>query len=145
MKKRDLTDEERALWRDEMHGRRKPAPKKQAEAAPPAKKSAPAAPIRLEGRAARKQLKSYGKEEAVLDLHGYSKLDARDKTKSFLQWAQSAGVRHVLVVTGKGKGILRDALPGWLEDWPSLVAAMAPSAPEKGGEGALHVVVRKKR
>ena len=74
--------------------------------------------------------------------------------------AHAAGKRNVLVVTGKGMttsqrkptgtGILRQAVPRWLNEpaFRALVLAFDYAEPQHGGEGALYVLrkrVREKR
>src|SRR5262249_9529868 len=66
--------------------------------------------------------------EARLDLHGLRQRDAHAQLKRFLKTAQARGLKHVLVITGKGadqavsrsfyeeeeRGVLRNAVPHWL-------------------------------
>jgi DNA-nicking Smr family endonuclease len=75
-----------------------------------------------------------------------------------MQRAYARHARLVLVITGKGKtganafptplnGLLRTALPGWLET-PALrpfIAAVRPAHPRHGGAGAFYVVLRRQR
>jgi DNA-nicking Smr family endonuclease len=63
-------------------------------------------------------------------------------------------VRVLLVVTGKGarggeggRGVIRAALPHWLET-PALrpyVAALRAAHPRHGGAGAWYVILRRRR
>jgi DNA-nicking Smr family endonuclease len=85
--------------------------------------------------------------EAVLDLHGLTKLEAYERVGSFLCAQVAGGVRHVLIITGKGRqgeGVLRQNLPHWLNE-PALrrlVAGFVAGRPEKGGDGVMHVLLR---
>ena len=57
----------------------------------------------------------------------------------------------MLVITGKGaregEGVLRRAVPRWLGEpgCRARVLAVAPAQPRHGGEGALYVLLRRKR
>ena len=99
--------------------------------------------------------------EARLDLHGMRQRDAHAQLRRFLKTAQARGLRHVLVITGKGaeqaatrsfyeedeRGVLRNAVPHWLSDpeFASLVVSFSQAPRRLGGEGALYVRVRKPR
>jgi DNA-nicking Smr family endonuclease len=86
--------------------------------------------------------------DARIDLHGMTQVEAHGTLLSFLHRAHAAGSRHVLVITGKGKGgdgILRRAVPEWLSTAPfrGIVGAHASAARQHGGEGALYVRLRR--
>jgi DNA-nicking Smr family endonuclease len=99
--------------------------------------------------------------EAHLDLHGLRQRDAHAQLTRFLKTAQARGLKHVLVITGKGaepstsrsfyeedeRGVLRQAVPHWLSgpDFASLVVSFSPAPRRLGGEGALYVRLRKPR
>ena len=99
--------------------------------------------------------------EARLDLHGIRQRDAHAQLRRFLKTAQARGLKHVLVITGKGanqtasrsfyeedeRGVLRQAVPHWLSDpeFASLVVSFSQAPRRLGGEGALYVRVRKPR
>jgi DNA-nicking Smr family endonuclease len=99
--------------------------------------------------------------EARLDLHGMRQRDAHAQLWRFLKTAQARGLRHVLVITGKGaeqamsksfyeedeRGVLRNAVPHWLAepDFASLVVGFSPAPRRLGGEGALYVRLRRWR
>lgn len=78
------------------------------------------------------------------DLHGYCHDDARTRLLDDLLHCRSMGVQTVLVITGKGKGILREALPRWLNqpDFAQIVSGYAPAHARHGGSGAWYVFVR---
>ncbi len=102
----------------------------------------------LTPRTAARQLKSRGPIMATLDLHELSKIEAYGRTKDFIGKHYRLGHRHVLIITGKGRvgeGVLRRAVPEWLNEpaMRRMVAGMAVASPEKGGEGALHVLLKK--
>ena len=99
--------------------------------------------------------------EARLDLHGMRQRDAHAQLRRFLKTAQARGLKHVLVITGKGvdqaaarsfyeedeRGVLRNAVPHWLSgpDFATLVVSFSPAPRRLGGEGALYVRVRRPR
>ena len=91
--------------------------------------------------------------EARLDLHGMNRSTAHAALCRFLEQAYMAGTKIVLVVTGKGLrqggeiGVLRRAVPTWLneESIRPWVHAFDHAAPRDGGEGALYIVMRRRR
>lgn len=95
--------------------------------------------------------------EGKIDLHGRTQRDAHDDLLAFLRRAHAAGKRNVLVVTGKGMtasqrkstgtGILRQAVPRWLNEpaFRPLVLAFDHAEPRHGGEGALYVLLKRAR
>lgn len=90
--------------------------------------------------------------EAALDLHGHTQRTARDALDHFLADAQEAGLRCVLVVTGKGTttaagGVLRAQVPSWLNELPNRprVLAFDYAQPQHGGMGALYILLRKRK
>jgi DNA-nicking Smr family endonuclease len=142
-RRRDLSEEERALWRgyarsvSPLRNRQEtdesaPADEKSAgtpgkgvrlRAEMPPAKTPPLAPLprRLKQRVAR------GREpiEARIDLHGKTQTQAYAALLRFLERAQVDGVKIALVVTGKGdsygdrggpseRGVLRRQVPLWL-------------------------------
>jgi DNA-nicking Smr family endonuclease len=90
--------------------------------------------------------------EGKIDLHGRAQQDAHDDLLAFLRRAHAGGKRNVLVVTGKGMtggkaGILRQAVPRWLNEpaFRALVLAFDYAEPQHGGEGALYVLLKRMR
>jgi len=105
--------------------------------------------------------------EATLDLHGMTQNAAHAAVARFIAARHAGGTRCVLIVTGKGKsadpfrskappgrftfssdrGVLREALPRWLNE-PALrahIIAVSPARPEHGGAGAVYVLLKRKR
>ena len=70
----------------------------------------------LDKRTARRFNRGQIPIEGRLDLHGYAQDTAYQALKSFLQTSRARGQRNVLVITGKGAGILKQAVPSWLND-----------------------------
>ncbi len=88
--------------------------------------------------------------EDAADLHGLTQEQAHDRLGRFLADAQQAGLRCVLVVTGKGLlhgGVLRHMVPRWLNEGANRerVLAFTPAQPKHGGAGALYLLIRRKR
>jgi len=87
-----------------------------------------------------------------IDLHGMTRDEARTALLAFLAFQLERGARCVLVITGKGArgrgtGVIRAALPHWLNDEalrPSVVA-FAEAQPKDGGAGAFYVYLRRRR
>lgn len=85
-----------------------------------------------------------------IDLHDLTRDQAFPALARRLTRAQAAGVRCVLVVTGKGpnlEGVLRKSLPGWLMDphIRPLVASFSEAHIKHGGSGAFYVFLKRKR
>ena len=91
--------------------------------------------------------------EAVLDLHGYNRIDAEKTLKSFINTCINQEKRCILVITGKrktttgSKSILRELIPDWLDEnkYTSLVLAHSYAIQKDGGDGARYILLRKKR
>lgn len=84
--------------------------------------------------------------EARIDLHGMVQSEAHVFLLGFLIRAHERGMRHVLVITGKGTslgsdGALKRAVPLWfsLPEFRPLISSYEPAARNHGGDGALYV------
>lgn len=88
--------------------------------------------------------------DAVLDLHGLTQDTAHSQLVGFVGRAYKSGRRCLLVITGKGRdggGVLRGQVPRWLNQ-PGLrerILSFSYARPQHGGEGALYVLVRRRR
>ncbi len=116
----------------------------------------------IDRRRVRKIVTGQHEIDARLDLHGLRQSDAHRRLARFLHEAQSAGLRMVLVITGKGSarkssddlgsyereepGIIRRAVPLWLDEpgLRALVVSFASAHPRHGGSGALYIHIRKR-
>jgi DNA-nicking Smr family endonuclease len=121
----------------------------------------------LDRRSGDKLRKGQMPVDAKLDLHGMTQNAAHAAVTRFVESQQSAGARCVLIVTGKGgagdpfrpkkapdrftysagRGVLRDALPRWLNE-PRLrahIVAVQPASRAHGGGGAMYVLLKRKR
>ncbi|HSB59388.1 MAG TPA: Smr/MutS family protein [Methyloceanibacter sp.] len=185
MGKRGQNDDDAALWEKVVEtaaplkrGRNAAAPKPAKIAAPAAKAKPPQGPrptqqvpkpvpkpshvpraAPLDRQTSRQLDKGKLEVEARLDLHGMRQRDAHARLRRFLKTAQARGLRHVLVITGKGadqaaaksfyeedeRGVLRNAVPHWLAepDFAALVVSFSQAPRRLGGEGALYVRLRK--
>lgn len=98
--------------------------------------------------------------DARLDLHGLSQAAAHHALSEFIYASHRSGRRCLLVITGKGSskgtgresggqggGILRAAVPRWVAEpgLRSLIVALHHAQPRDGGEGALYILLRRRR
>ncbi len=88
--------------------------------------------------------------DARIDLHGLTQREAHRELAAFLEDSRDAQRRTVLVITGKGEGgqgVLREAVPRWINEAAlrPLVLALAPAQPKDGGTGALYLLLRRRR
>lgn len=86
------------------------------------------------------------KLEARIDLHGMIQSEAHGMLLGFLIRAHERGLRHVLIITGKGssmgsEGALKRAVPLWFSkpEFRYLISSHEVAAQHHGGEGALYV------
>ena len=86
-----------------------------------------------------------------VDLHGCTRLEAKEKTIHFVKRSFARGFRCVLVVCGRGlnskdrEPVLKQNLVKWLTRAPlkRFVLAFASARPCDGGAGAFYVLLRK--
>ncbi|MGO9363394.1 MAG: Smr/MutS family protein [Rhodomicrobium sp.] len=122
----------------------------------------PRPPEPFDARAAKRIARGRREIDARLDLHGLRQQDAYVALRRFLARCQAEGLRHVLIITGKGsgdkreerefwtaeeRGVLRRLVPHWLCE-PAMrlhVVSFTESAMKHGGAGALYVTIRKAR
>jgi DNA-nicking Smr family endonuclease len=90
--------------------------------------------------------------ESRLDLHGMTQAEAHRALAGFIHKSRDAGRRCVLVITGRGfgptgPGILKQAVPRWLEEagLRRHILAIATAQPRDGGAGALYLLLRRQR
>lgn len=168
-----LSAEDAALWRavtqdmQPLHPRRpvavapaaapvrpaaRPVPGPQVRAAPVVAAPVPSpASAGLDRRTANRLRRGRLDIDGRLDLHGLTQAEAHHALTEQVRSAYAAGRRVLLVVTGKGfrdgTGVLRAAVPRWLDDPPlrNLVLSAVPARPGDGGAGALYVLVRRRR
>lgn len=107
-------------------------------------------PDRLDDTTHRKLAKGRLALSGRIDLHGLTQGEAHGLLHSFLYRAHANGMRHVLVITGKGAslgsdGILRQAVPHWFAtpSFRPLVSAYEFAHRSHGGDGAIYVRLRR--
>ncbi|MGN6548988.1 MAG: Smr/MutS family protein [Pararhizobium sp.] len=178
-RERKLTHEDRVLWSKVARsthplpgrmeallssGASAPPPSPSAAALPQALKAAGAAPASpprastrrepalqpIERPVHRRIAKGRLPLDARLDLHGLFQDEAHDLLQAFLFRAHARGLRHVLVITGKGSsrgsdGVLKRAVPQWLAkpEFRWLVSGCEEAARTHGGEGALYIRLKR--
>ncbi|MDF1610491.1 Smr/MutS family protein [Hoeflea sp. YIM 152468] len=87
-----------------------------------------------------------------IDLHGMTLSEAHNLLFGFLARAHERGLRHVLVITGKGAsrgsdGALKRQVPIWLTkpEFRFLISGHENAARGHGGEGALYIRLRREK
>ena len=123
----------------------------------------------LERKRARRIARGSEAIEARLDLHGMTQEAAHAALTGFVRRCHAAGLRTILVITGKGgaqrartdsdgsehygdpwqrpRGILKRNVPIWLSQpgLGALVVSYSTAHVRHGGEGAIYVQLRVKR
>ncbi|HXP97440.1 MAG TPA: Smr/MutS family protein, partial [Telmatospirillum sp.] len=89
--------------------------------------------------------------DATIDLHGLTQPVAHAALARFVTGSGNLGRRCLLVITGKGNregtGVLRAEVPRWLNE-PGLrdaILAFTYAQPKHGGQGALYVLLKRRR
>lgn len=100
-------------------------------------------------RADKKVRRGQIKIDRTIDLHGLTRDAAFTSLKRRLMLAYKCRHRTVLIITGKGanlQGVLRQSLPGWLNDKSirHIISSVAPSHIRHGGTGAFYVFLKRK-
>ncbi|MFS8114640.1 Smr/MutS family protein [Rhizobium jaguaris] len=113
---------------------------------PPPAKQPSGAHHPLERPVKRKIAKGRLALEARIDLHGLIQSEAHAMLLDFLLRAHQRGLRHVLVITGKGssmgsEGALKRAVPMWFSkpEFRFLISSYETAAQHHGGDGALYI------
>jgi len=100
--------------------------------------------------------------DGKIDLHGMTQAQAHSTLDAFIASGHAQGKRCVLVVTGKGgktgvdpdnifverrTGVLRSMVPKWLNEGGNRARVLnfMPAQARHGGDGALYVLLRRKR
>ncbi|MGX0974488.1 DNA-nicking Smr family endonuclease [Roseovarius sp. MBR-51] len=118
-----------------------------------------AAPVSMDKKAFQRMKRGKLVPEGKIDLHGMTMDRAHPALTGFILRSHAAGLRLVLVVTGKGKdrdtggpipvrhGVLRHNVPQWLRMPPlaPLVLQITEAHLKHGGGGAYYVYLRRQR
>lgn len=117
------------------------------------------APLRMDAKTHGKMTRGKLAPEARIDLHGMTLDQAHPALIGFITRSHSAGMRLVLVITGKGgksradfgpipqrTGVLRAQVPFWLHQAPlgPLILQVTEAHATHGGGGALYVYLRRR-
>jgi len=117
------------------------------------------APVSMDKKAFQRMKRGKLVPEGKIDLHGMTMDRAHPALMGFILRSHAAGLRLVLVVTGKGKdrdtggpipvrhGVLRHNVPHWLRMPPlaPLVLQITEAHLKHGGGGAYYVYLRRQR
>ncbi len=101
----------------------------------------------VDGRTQKRLFRGEVLVDRRIDLHGLTAARAERHLQQFVETAAYEGCRCLLVITGKGAGVLRSHVPNWLKQPPLSphVLALAEARPKDGGGGAFYVLLRRKR
>ncbi len=127
--------------------------------AAPRPQTAPPPALQMDSKAFGKLTRGKLAPEARIDLHGMTLTEAHPELIRFILNAHSAGLRLVLVITGKGKpggvsgpaprqtGVLRQQVPHWLRQPPLAPAILQVTEAHQrhGGSGAFYIYLRRHR
>lgn len=109
------------------------------------------APVGLDKRTGERLKKGEMEIDGRLDLHGMTQDAAHGALLSFITRAYDSGRRCLLVITGKGgrpgPGVLKTQVPRWLNQAPlrERIIGFSWAQPKHGGEGALYVLIKRRR
>ena len=165
MKRRTTTADEKAMFElafAEARPLRNPAAKKSHPSHGP-KATALKGASGVDGKTTERLRRGALEPEARLDLHGMTEAAAHRALPAFLRRCRAQGLRLVLVVTGKGerrkdegapfslgydgkpRGVLKAAVPRWLNEssLAGVIAGAEQAHRRHGGAGALYVYLRK--
>lgn len=130
-----------------------PAPARSSPPAPPAK---PVPGTTLDAGWDRRLSRGFVAPDMIVDLHGHNLSGAYALLDSRLEQAVESGARLLLLVTGKppkgerwpvARGAIRAAVGDWLHAsrHAANIAAVRGAHPRHGGQGALYIVLRRRR
>lgn len=96
--------------------------------------------------------------DIAIDLHGHTLASAHARLDQLLAEARTVGARTLLIVTGKsrhsaqngdvrGRGAIRAEIGHWLEAGrhADAIASVRTAHPRHGGDGAIYVILRRKK
>ena len=112
----------------------------------------------IDRNSAEKFTKGKYKIDARLDLHGQTEKQAFIAVENFIYNSYVNNYRCILIITGKGikkdndpwyksKGIIKEALPSWLNhpEIRPFILSMTYAKQEDGGSGAMYVLLKRQR
>ena len=77
---------------------------------------------------------------ARIDLHGMTIAQAKITLQKFLFGCQQQNIRSVLIIHGKGSGIIKSAINSWLTNYPNTLC-FCSAKPQDGGTGAVYLLL----
>jgi len=85
--------------------------------------------------------------EHTVDLHGLTVIEARSELLTFFAECETAGLRHVLIIHGKGfrsknKPVIKPMVNRWLRAMENVLAFHSAQAKD-GGNGAVYILLKK--
>ena len=85
--------------------------------------------------------------EARLDLHGMNSEQAKECFDDFMEEVLEEGKRYLLIITGKGTGVLQNALKQWVRNsnFSNWVRYFQSAHIKHGGDGAYYLILRRKK
>lgn len=136
-----------------------PIPPLTADASPPAARPTLRSPSAVLDTGWEKRIRSGSlKPDIAIDLHGHSLSAAHARLNQALAMACAQGARTMLVVTGKprkagnfdgvsSRGAIRSEIGHWLSSSPYAddIASVRVAHPRHGADGALYVILRRKK
>ncbi len=142
-KKRELSDEEKELWKA-VASTISPIARKKRVASKNPKPRKITSHKNFSGFEVSLENEIYYSKK--LDLHGMSLEKAHKTLLGFIKQHAKFGSRKLLIITGKGSGALRSELPLWLEteSLQKLVSSCKVAPIEQGGDCAFIVMLKKK-
>jgi DNA-nicking Smr family endonuclease len=102
----------------------------------------------LQDKTLRKMRRGQYNVEAKLDLHGMTAAGAKEALFRFLQQCRQHEVRHVLIIHGKGRDILKPVLKNKLNNWLrqlDQILAFCSATAKDGQSGAMYVLLKNEK
>ncbi len=103
--------------------------------------------VGLDRRSARRLRRGEMVIEERIDLHGFVRGEAREVLRMRLRRCYERGCRCVLVISGKGRGIVREEVMSVLNsvEIRDIIVEHKEAQIRDGGAGARYVLLRRKR
>jgi DNA-nicking Smr family endonuclease len=99
----------------------------------------------LQHKVLRKLRRGQYNTEATLDMHGMRVTEAREALNYFVLDCLKNGIRHALIIHGKGHGTTKPALKNKLNQWLrqiETVLAFCSATAQQGRTGAVYVLLK---
>jgi DNA-nicking Smr family endonuclease len=81
--------------------------------------------------------------EAKIDLHCCTKKMVASLLPVFCSRCISFGIRNIVIITGKGEGIIKAEVENWIKSFPSYIICFFPIRDSKNESGSYAVRLRK--